>query len=40
MLLKTAAVPRKSIMGVQNCLPCNGFFFPRLAGQDSFNMLF
>ena len=21
-------------MGAQSCLPCNGFFFPRLAGQD------
>ena len=34
MLLKTAAVPGKSILGAQSCLPCNGFFFPRLAGQD------
>ena len=34
MLLKTAAVPGKSILCAQSCLPCNGFFFPRLAGQD------
>ena len=33
-VLKTAAVPGKSILGAQSCLPCNGFFFPRLAGQD------
>ena len=34
MLLKNAAVPGKSILGAQSYLPCNGFFFPRLAGQD------
>ena len=34
MLLKTAPVPGKSILGAQSCLPCNGFFFPCLAGQD------
>ena len=29
MLLKTAAVPGKSIMGARSYLPCNGFFlFP------------
>ena len=32
-VLKTAAVLWKSIMGTQSYLPCNVFFFSRLAGQ-------
>ena len=35
MLLKTAAVPGKSIMGAQNYLPCNGFFLSPSCGAGS-----
>ena len=31
-VLKTAAVPGKSIMGAQSCLPCNGFFLSPSGG--------
>ena len=31
-VLKTAAVPRKSIMGAQNYLPCNVFFLSPFSG--------
>ena len=36
MLLKTAAVPGKSIMGARSCLPCNGFFLSPSCGAGSF----
>ena len=32
-VLKTAAVPGKSILGAQSCLPCNGFFLSPSGGQ-------
>ena len=35
MLLKTAAVPGKSILGAQSCLPCNGFFLSPSCGAGS-----
>lgn len=35
MLLKTAAVPGKSIMGARSCLPCNGFFLSPSCGAGS-----
>jgi len=31
-VLKTAAVPGKSIMGARSCLPCNGFFLSPSGG--------
>ena len=31
-VLKTAAVPGKSIMGARSCLPCNGFFLSPSCG--------
>lgn len=38
MLLKTAAVPGKSILGVQSCLPCNGFFLSPSCGTGSLGL--
>ena len=35
MLLKTAAVPGKTILGAQSCLPCNGFFLSPSGGAES-----
>ena len=35
MLLKTAAVPGKSIMGARSYLPCNGFFLSPSGGAGS-----
>jgi len=39
MLLKTAAVPGKSIMGARSCLPCNGFFLSPSCGAGSLVLL-
>ena len=38
MLLKTAAVPGKSILGAQSCLPCNGFFLSPSCGAGSLGL--
>ena len=37
-VLKTAAVPGKSILGAQSCLPCNGFFLSPSCGAGSLGL--
>ena len=38
MLLKTAAVPGKSILGARSYLPCNGFFLSPSGGAGSLGL--